>query len=418
MGTTKGGAIIRGLLAVTAAAALAVGQAQQNDDGVRGPAESRNDLFLTEPPLGNGPWEYQTAQERIRVSVVARGLEWPWSIAVLPNGDMLVTERVGRLRLARDGVLDPQAIAGVPAVFVGNQSGLYDVVLHPRFEANRLVYLSYSKPLSARNAKTLVVARGRLDGHSLVDVEEIFMADSLIDLDTRFAGSNQGGRMAFDHDGFLYLSSADRTFGFADDAQDTSHHSGKVLRLNDDGSVPEDNPFVGVDGHAPEIYSYGHRNAQGLAIHPETNVPWVSEHGPQGGDELNVLLAGRNYGWPRVSHGLDYEGAAIGTGEATAPGFEAPLVHWSPAIGPSGLMFYTGDAFPAWVGSVFIGGMGRVASGHLERQAFTERGPIGGEVILGQLQQRIRDVRQGSDGFLYLLTEYEDGALLRIEPAR
>lgn len=397
---------------------VAGARAQAQEAAYEGPARTRNDLFLSEPALGDGPWVLDTAQERIRVSVVARGLEWPWSIAVLPNGDLLVTERVGRLRIVRDGTLDPDALRGTPPVVIGQQSGLYDVVLHPDFETNGLVYLTYAKRLETGNAKTLAIARGRFDGAALSGVEDIFEAEAPIDLDSDFGGSSQGGRMAFDRDGFLYLTVADRSFGYTDEAQDPTNHGGTVLRLNDDGSVPPDNPFVGRAGFLPEIYSYGHRNPQGLAIHPETDTPWVSEHGPQGGDELNVVLPGRNYGWPRVSHGLDYEGVAIGDGSATADGYEGPLVHWSPAIGPSGLMFYTGDAFPAWVGSAFIGGMGRVAAGHLERQVFTDKGPIGGEIILGTLQQRIRDVRQGIDGSLYLITEYADAALLRIEPAQ
>jgi glucose/arabinose dehydrogenase len=412
------GIAAQGLLAAATFLVSTASLAQDHDGPSRGPAQTRNDLFLEEPSLGDGPWEFQTAQEYIRVSVVARGLEWPWSIAVLPDNDLLVTERVGRLRIVRDGMLDPVPVTGVPAVVGGPQSGLYDVVPHPAFEQNRLVYLSYAKRLDAENAKTLAIARGRLEGQALVDIEDVFLSDVHIDLDSRFAGSSQGGRMAFDRDGYLFVTSADPTFGYGDDAQVTTNQGGTVLRLNDDGSVPADNPFVGTAGFTPEIYSYGHRNAQGLAIHPDTNVPWVSEHGPQGGDELNVVLAGHNYGWPLVSHGRGYDGVPIGDGRATGEGFEAPLVHWTPAIGPSGLAFYTGDAFPAWVGSAFIGGMGRVATGHLERQAFTEIGPIGGEVLLGTLQQRIRDVRQGRDGLLYLLTEYEHAALLKIEPAQ
>ncbi len=410
--------VCRWLSVSIALAVTSLCHAQNDDAAARGPALTRNDLFRTEPALGDGPWTFETAQESIRVSIIASGLEWPFSLAVLPNGDMLVTERVGRLRLVRNGRLEADAIAGVPQVSIGLQSGLYDVVLHPQFESNRLVYLSFAMPIAARNTKTLAIVRGRLEGGELRDIEEIFAADAEIDLDSRFAGSSQGARMAFDRDGYLFVTSADRTFGYENDAQDTSHHSGKVLRLNDDGSVPRDNPFVGMSGYAPEIYSFGHRNPQGLAIHPETNVPWVSEHGPQGGDELNIVHAGANYGWPLVSHGFGYDGVAIGSGAVTSEGLEPPIVHWSPAIAPSGLMFYTGDAFPAWRGSVFTGGMGRVATGHLERQVFTEPGPIGGEVILGTLRQRIRDVRQGTDGNLYLLTEYENGALLKVEPTR
>jgi glucose/arabinose dehydrogenase len=335
---------------------------------------------------------------------------------MLPDGDMLVTERVGRLRLVHDGELDPVPLSGLPEIFVGGQTGLLDVVLHPDFERNRQVYFSYARAQGDSNS--LAVARGRLAGHALVDVEDILITNAWAENDSRFAQSGHGGRLAFDRDGHLYVTSGDRTFGYGDEAQDPSNHSGAVLRINDDGSVPRDNPFVGRRGYAPEIYSFGHRNPQGLAIHPDTNLAWVSEHGPQGGDELNVILAGHNYGWPIVSHGRGYDGVELGEGAASGAGFEAPIVHWSPAIGPSGLLFYTGERFPAWKGSAFIGAMGRVAAGHLERQVFTDEGPIGGEVILGTLQQRIRDVRQGTDGALYLLTEYADGALLKVEPAR
>jgi glucose/arabinose dehydrogenase len=380
------------------------------------PAAARDDLFYREPALGAGPWVFDTAQARVEVSVVARGLVHPWSLAFLPNGDMLVTERPGRLRLVHGGALDPRPIAGVPTVHAKGQGGLFDVVLHPSFATNRLVYLAYAKPGDGPIANTTAVARGRLEGHALVDVKDILVADAWRTGGALTEGGG-GGRMAFDRDGKLYVTIGDRNLkGDENLAQNLGSHMGKVLRLNDDGSVPRDNPFVNAPGARPEVFTLGHRTQQGLALNPATGEIWLNEHGPQGGDELNVLKAGRDYGWPNVSSGLDYDGKPMAK-TPWAADKESPLVFFSPAIAPSGLMFYTGDAFPAWKGSAFMGAMGRVGSGHLNRQVFTAAGPIGGEVLLGELRQRIRDVRQGPDGLVYLLTEQEDGALLKLEPA-
>jgi glucose/arabinose dehydrogenase len=381
------------------------------------PAATRDDLFYREPTLDAGPWAFSTAQARVRVNVVARGLVHPWSLAFLPNGDALVTERPGRLRVVRRGALDPKPVAGTPTVYAQGQGGLLDVALHPGFATNGLVYLAYAKPGDGPVANTTAVARGRFDGSALVDVTDIFVADAW-----RTGGAltdgGHGGRLAFDRTGHLFLTVGDRNLKGAENrAQDLGSHMGKVLRLNDDGSVPRDNPFVGTSGARPEIFTLGHRNPQGLAVHPDTNAVWLNEHGPQGGDELNVLEPGGNYGWPLVSYGLDYDGHAMAQVPWAADKV-SPLVFFSPAIAPSGLAFYTGSAFPAWRGSVFMGAMGRVAAGHLNRQVFTALGPIGGEVLLGELKQRIRDVRVGPDGFLYLLTEAEDGVLLKVEPAR
>jgi glucose/arabinose dehydrogenase len=374
------------------------------------PATTRQDLQRPSPPLGAGPWVFDTAQQRIRVSVVAGGLVRPWSVAFLPNGDLLVAELAGRLRLVHDGKLDPAPLAGVPAVHAVQQSGLKDVVLHPRFADNRLVYLVYVKP-GEGGASTTAVARGRLEGHALVDTKDIFVANAWTNRD-----ADTGARLAFDRAGFLYVTLGDR---FAlDKVQDLATHFGKVLRLNDDGSAPRDNPFVGRAGAAPEIFTLGHRNPQGLAVHPATGALWVSEHGPQGGDELNELAPGGNYGWPLASFGVDYGGTAIGT-TPTLPGMTAPKVFWVPGIFPSGLAFYTGSAFPAWTGDVFVGSMGRAANGHLVRVVFDAAGlEVGQEALLTELHQRIRDVRQGTDGALYVLTDEDPGALLKIEPAR
>jgi glucose/arabinose dehydrogenase len=373
------------------------------------PATTRQDLQRPSPPLGAGPWTFETAQQRIRVSVVATGLVRPWSVAFLPNGDLLVAELPGRLRLVRGGRLDPEPIGGVPAVHAVQQSGLKDIALHPNFAATRFVYLVYVKP-GEGGSSTTAIARGRLDGHALRDVRDIFVADAWTTRD-----ADTGARLAFDRDGLLYVTLGDRFQ--VDKVQDPASHFGKVLRLRDDGSVPPDNPFVGKPGHAPEVYTLGHRNAQGLAVHPETGALWSSEHGPQGGDELNVLVPGGNYGWPLATHGVDYGGAAL-TATPVRPGMESPRIFWVPGIYPSGLAFYTGQAFPAWRGSVFIGSMGRAASGHLLRVVFDAQGlEVGQEPLLTELEQRIRDVRQGPDGLLYVLTDEEPGALLKIEPA-
>ena len=350
----------------------------------------------------------------VRVVVVTKGLSHPWAMAFLPDGGVLVTERdSGRLRMVRDGVLDPEPVAGVPEVFTGGLAGLMDVALHPAFDENGLVYLSYSRPLSEDEA-TIALIRGRLDGMALREVEDVFVAEP-------FGGSTAGARMGFAPDGSLYLTvgGAFRTDPAESRAQDPGSHAGKVLRLNDDGSVPDDNPFVGREGYLPEIFSLGHRNHQGLTLHPETFAPLTTEHAVQGGDEVNVIEAGKNYGWPIVSYGRQYDGERV-SARFWAPGMEEPLVFWSPSIAPGGLTFYTGDRFPEWQGDLFVGAMmtGRIrGTGHLERIVFNEVGEeLAREWLLAELRQRIRDVRQGPDGLLYVLTDEDDGALLRLEP--
>ncbi len=350
----------------------------------------------------------------VRVVVVTKGLSHPWGMAFLPDGGILVTERdSGQLRMVRDGVLDPEPVAGVPAVFTGGLAGLMDVALHPAFDENRLVYLSYSRPLGDDEA-TIALIRGRLDGMALRDVEDVFVAEP-------FGVATAGARMGFAPDGSLYLTvgGAFRTDPAESLAQDPGSHAGKVLRLNDDGSVPDDNPFVGREGYLPEIFSLGHRNHQGLTLHPETFAPMTTEHAVQGGDELNVIEAGKNYGWPIVSYGRQYDGTRV-SGRFWAPGMEEPLVFWSPSIAPGGLTFYTGDRFPAWRGDLFVGAMmtGRIrGTGHLERIVFNDVGEeLAREWLLAELRQRIRDVRQGPDGLLYVLTDEDEAALLRLEP--
>jgi aldose sugar dehydrogenase len=367
------------------------------------------------PPLGAGPWVVDTAeQHRIRVSVVTKGLSHPWAIAFLPNRDMLITERPGRLRMVRNGVLDPQPISGLPAIRTDGNGGLMDVALHPQFASNRLVYFTYTKPVgNGMGAPSL--ARGRLEGHALVDVKDLLVPD--------FYAGNSGlnGRVAFGRDGKVYMSTGGRSENdVANVAQDRGSLRGKVLRLNDDGTVPADNPFVGREGYRPEIYTVGHRNTLGLISHPVTGQIWQHENGPNGGDELNIILPGRDYGWPQVSFGRDYSGRRISE-QTTLAGIESPLVVWVPAIAVAGMAVYTGDRFPAWKGNVFVGAMteGRIpATGHLQRIVFNEKmEEMRRESMLRDFRQRIREVREGPDGLLYLLTDEDDGALLRIEPA-
>ena len=372
-------------------------------------AQQRQPIGIPHVALGSGPFTFDTAeQHKIRVVVVARGLPHPWSVAFLPDGNMLVTERAGRLRMVRDGVLDPQPLSGVPKVNAVRNAGLYDIVLHPKFAENKLVYFTYSKP-GENGQQATTLARGHLDRTGLTDVQDLFSGEW-----TTLIG---GSRIAFARDGTIYMTTG-AVNGNA--AQDPNSDYGKVLRLRDDGTVPSDNPFVGKPGHKPEVFSLGHRDQLGLAVHPETGAILSNENGPNGGDEINLILPGRNYGWPLMSYGRTYQGPR----QSEVPwreGFEQPVVFWVPSIALSGMTFYTGDRFPAWKGNVFVGGMrkGEIpGTGRLERVVFNANlEELRRESLLTDLKQRIRDVRQGPDGLLYVLTEEEDGALLRIEPA-
>ncbi len=370
-------------------------------------------------PLPEGPVVlYSAEQPRIRVVPVARGLSHPWGLAFRRNGDILVTERdAGALRLIRDGVLDPQPIPGVPEVYLGTRlAGLMDIALHP--DDDRLVYLTYSKPMEqdGRRGATIALARGRLDAGALTEVRDVFVSEG-------FGRGVAASRVTFGPDGKIYMTVGgairSQTTGLR--AQDPGTHVGKVIRLDDDGGVPADNPFVDRTGYLPEIYSFGHRNQLGLTFHPGTGQLWATENAPQGGDEANVILPGRNYGWPVASDSREYTGVRV-SDTPWVDGFERPEVLWWPSIAPSGLTFYDGDQFPAWRGNLFVGSMtvGRMQrTGHLERIVFNQRGEeMRREWLLAELKQRIRDVRQGPDGFLYVLTEEDDAALLRIEPAR
>lgn len=373
-------------------------------------------------PLPSEPVIYDTAEgQRIRVRVVADDLRRPWGLALLSDDRMLVTEREGRLRLIHQGVLDPTPIQGVPEVYTGvSLAGLMDIEVHPDFTENRWVYLTYSKP--TQTGATIALARGRLDGHHLSDVTDLFVAEA-------DGPGIAASRLLFAPDGLLYMTvggaiNAESTGKLA---QDPASHIGKVLRLRDDGTVPPDNPMVDRPGYRPEIFSLGHRNQLGLAFHPETGALWASENAPMGGDEVNVVLPGRNYGWPVVSYGREYYGVRV-SDQPWQAGMEPPEIVWIPSIAPAGMVFYTGDRFPAWKGNLFVGSMmtGRIErTGHLERIAFNRQGfEQRREWLLADLRQRIRDVQQGADGLLYILTDGaslagqgpRDAAVLRIEP--
>ena len=362
-----------------------------------------------------------SGNQRIRVVPIATGLVHPWSIAFLPDGrTILVTEQPGRLRIIRDGVLDPQPVWSAPSG--AGTDNLHFVAVHPQFAENHFVYFSY--PKRGERGITLGVARGRLDGATLTEVGDVFVADAWE------TGGNLAGRVMFGPDGSLFVTVGDRDricCNGTDDnslrlkAQDLNNHVGKVLRLRDDGSVPKDNPFVGRPDAKPEIYTYGHRNTYGLAFHPETGALWQSEIGPMGGDEVNILVPGHNYGWPLVSMGRNYTGTLVSDQPWQRPGMDNPRVFWVPSISPSSIIFYTGDKFPTWKGNLFVGALN---GQQLQRIAFNQPSQAERrEPLLTQLGVRIRDVKQGPDGYLYVATEKRsggtdaDGTVLRIEPA-
>jgi glucose/arabinose dehydrogenase len=373
----------------------------------------RNDIpvapqGLKELPPPTSPVRYETAEgQNIEVQLVTRGLARPWSLAFVADDTILVTERAGTVRVIRGGKLEAEPIEGVPAVRAEGLGGLMDIALHPEFATNGYVYLAYSKPISTEDS-AVAIARGRWDGRALRDTADMFIAG---------AETAGGARMAFGGDGMLYVSTGG---GGEQHPQDPASHGGKVLRLTPAGRVPADNPFVGREGYKPEIFTLGHRSTLGLAAHPRTGQIWQVEMGPNGGDEINVLQPGGNYGWPLVSLGRSYPGPRHP--HLQREGFIDPVVFWVPSISTSGLAFYTGDALPKWKGDIFVGGMryGEIPNtGRLERILINENmEELRREPLLVDLRQRIRDVRQGPDGLLYLLTDYEqDAALLRIAPA-
>jgi aldose sugar dehydrogenase len=366
-------------------------------------------------PLGDGPWTYDTYEKatRIRVSVVTKGISHPWALAFLPNGDILLTEREGRLRIVRNGVLAPDAIQGLSSLKIDK---LFDIALHPNFATNKLVYFTYMKAGKRPDGTagywaTTALGRGRFENGALLNAEDVFVADAW----EPFNGGD-GSRIVFARDGKIFFASSHRQS--VTGPQDVNSDIGKIFRLNDDGSIPEDNPFVGLAGRKPEIYSYGHRTILGLTIHPQTGQLWETENGPQGGDEVNIIRPGLNYGWPVVTYGRDYNGKKA-SDRPWRDDMEAPEIFWVPSITASGIAFYNGDQIPAWKGNLFVGSMtvGRLPNtGHLQRIVFNEDGEQRREMLLTDLKQRIRDVRQGPDGFLYLITDENAGALLKIEP--
>jgi glucose/arabinose dehydrogenase len=384
------------------------------------PAPGIAPVALTQPS-----YVFDTAeQHRLRVTVVARGLNHPFALALLPDGDALISERGGALRLLRNAVgapgrptlLEPAAVAGVPPIEAPfRNAGLHDLILHPRFADNRLVYFSFNRsgevvPASggapARSQARLAVLRARFDGRALTDVQQVFLGKS--------AGVS-GSRLAFGADGMLYICIG---AAFGNDAQQLDSTVGKVLRITAEGAIPADNPFAKQAGAQAAIYSYGHRDPLGLFVHPGGGLLAI-EHGPNGGDELNLIRAGRNYGWPRVTFGHGYDGAELAA-SPLAPDVEPPLVVWLPSIAPTGLLVYSGERFAAWKNNLFVGSARRgeiPGTGGLERVVLNERlQELRRETLLGELHQRIRDVRQGADGLIYVLTDENDGALLRLAP--
>jgi glucose/arabinose dehydrogenase len=351
----------------------------------------------------------RTTKQTLKVETYAQGLAYPWGLAFLPDGRLLVTERPGRMRLVgKDGRLSPP-LGNVPPVRAVSQGGLLDVAAAPDFTSSKLVYFSFAEPRESGGSAT-TVARARLvlegDSGRLDDIKVIFRQQP-----AGSGGIHFGSRLVFAGDGSLFITLGER--GEREKAQDLATHYGKVVHLSPDGSVPPDNPFVGKAGARPEVWSYGHRNVQAAALHPVTGRLWTIEHGARGGDELNIPLAGRNYGWPVITYGRDYSGARIGEGTAKA-GMEQPVYYWDPSIAPSGMAFYMGDLIPEWKGSLLVGALRGQA---LHRLALDGDRVVGEEVLLEKLGERIRDVRAGPDGALWLLTDDPQGRVLRIAPA-
>ena len=408
------------ILAVTAAVGLGLAalNAQQAPAPPRDTLPDNPGIFDSST---RGPSGSPIAGPKFRV-VPLKGLQRPYGMAFLPDGGILITERAGRLRIVRNHVLDPQPISGMPAVLDRNLKGLNDIALHPDYARNGMLYFTYYKPVAgSQDAATAVLARARFDGgHALTEVKDIFTTSQVIN-------QPSAARLVFDREGKIFLGigvpiPARTTAGnitTTTDAQSPGSHFGKILRLNEDGTPAAGNPFDGKPEYKPEIFALGIRNTMGLAIHPETGELWETENGPQGGDELNVIRAGKNYGWPTISYGRSYTGDVTGaTGPDSdppvSPGLEQPMLFWSPSIALSGLTFYTGDRFPEWKGSIFVGAL---VGTQLQRVVMNQRGlPIRRDMLLWELRQRIREVRQGPDGLLYLLTDEEHGALLRLEP--
>lgn len=340
-----------------------------------------------------------------RTVPVAEGLNHPWSLTFMPDGSMLIVELAGNIRLVRNGALSPDPISGAPDVYFESQGGLFDVLLDPDFAENRLVYLSYAHGTPGENRTR--VARAHFDGTSLSELEVIFDA-----VPTKDTPVHYGGRMLFLPDGSLLVTIGDG-FDYREMAQKLDADFGKIIRINRDGSVPDDNPFKGREGARPEVWTYGHRNMQGILFDEATGRVYGHEHGPQGGDEINIIEAGKNYGWPVITYGLDYSGARISPYTEYA-GMEQPLLHWTPSIAPAGFTLYRGSVFPEWEGDLFVGAL---AAKHLRRIDMEDGKPVGQEELFVDLGHRIREVRTGPDGYLYIVTDGENGSVLRVEPA-
>jgi glucose/arabinose dehydrogenase len=342
-----------------------------------------------------------TEKLEFTIDTLATGLTNPWSTAFLPDGRMLIAERPGRLRIWDQGKLLQQAVSGLPEIWASGQGGLLDVVLHPDYDKNQWIYLAFSKQIDG--VGNTAIGRGRLSGSQFVDYELLFHGANLTSSSHHF-----GSRIVFDDEGYLFFCIGDR--GVMENSQKLSNHNGKVMRIYDDGSIPSDNPFVGVAGALPEIWSYGHRNIQGMDLHPETRELWTHEHGPKGGDEINLIEKGGNYGWPLVTHGINYDGSII-TSDTTLPGMIDPVLHWTPSIAPCGMAFVDSPRYPEWNGNMLVGAL---AGQHIHRVVFEGGNVVHTEKILQDFA-RFRDIRIGPDGFIYVLTEFP-GILFRIIP--
>ena len=362
-------------------------------------------IMLAAPAAHAGTQSIDTEKYSLRVVTVAKGLAEPWSLAWLPDGRMLVTEKTGQMRIvAKNGKLS-KPLKGVPKVASSGQGGLLDVILDPKFASNKKIYFSYSE--RASGGQGTAVASAKLDGRVLNDTKVLFRQTP-----KSSGGRHYGGRLVIAGDGTLFITLGDR--GERDKVQNKKINRGQIIRINTDGSVPDDNPFVGKKGLRPETFSHGHRNPQGAALHPDTSKLWVHEHGPAGGDEVNVVEAGRNYGWPVIGYGKHYSGAKVGVGTKKR-GMEQPVHYWDPSIAPSGMTFYTGDKFPKWKGNLLVGALGHQT---VVRLTLDGEKVVGEERILDDLGERIRDVRMGPDGYIYLLTDEHNGRILRLEPSR
>lgn len=380
-------------------------------------AQQRTAVVLTEaelqlPSQSKLLLRPETKTQAFQVRELLSGLEHPWSMAWLPNGEMLITEREGRLRrVSKDFRLDPRPIEGLPKnIEVDGQGGLFDVAVHPGFIRNGWVYLSFSEgQLGGRlSSSGTALVRAKLDGHRLIEMETLFSMQP-----KSRGGRHFGGRIVFDRDGFLYLTLGDR--GDEDRAQKDNDHAGSVIRLHDDGRIPSSNPFVGNGSVPPEVFGRGNRNIQGAAVHPATGEIWTHEHGPQGGDEINIIRAGRNYGWPTITYGVNYvTGTKIGEGIQKA-GMVQPIHIWVPSIAPSGMAFYSGNRYRGWSNSLFVGGLRSQALIRLEHQ---DNRIVAEERLMVGQHGRIRDVRVGPDGLIYLLTDDNNGKLLRLDPRK